>query len=53
MAAKVRCKKNYNIYHGYVEFKTTNATELCPVSNATCCEDCKAKIFSYEEEKPQ
>ena len=42
MAAKVRCKKGYDSAEGYVEFKKSGDNEICPVSNASCCESCNA-----------
>ena len=47
MAAKVKCKKKY----GAVEFKKVGEHELCPVSDAVCCEKCEAKVFQFEEAK--
>ncbi len=43
MAAKVSCKKGYNTKDNYVEFKKTETTERCPVSDEICCESCDAK----------
>jgi len=34
---------------GYIEFKQVGQIELCPVSNATCCEECTAKVFKWED----
>lgn len=48
MAAKVFCKKGYNIKEGYVEFKKNADIELCPVSNAHYCEQCGAKKLGSE-----
>ncbi|MBU1044506.1 MAG: hypothetical protein KJ915_08960 [Candidatus Omnitrophica bacterium] len=48
MAAKVSCKKGYNTNQGYVEFKSNGTPEVCPVSNATNCEGCNAKVFEME-----
>ena len=49
MAAKVCCKKGYNIKEGYVEFKKGSGdVEACPVSGAWTCEACKAKKFEME-----
>ena len=43
MAAKTSCKKGYNTKDGYVEFKKAGNVELCPVSDARCCEECTIK----------
>ena len=50
MAAKVQCKKGYDTTgkDGYVEFKKNGENELCPVSNSSCCEDCKAAKIARE-----
>jgi hypothetical protein len=48
MAAKVLCKKGYNTKENYVEFKKIDDREYCPVSDAACCEECKAKSFQME-----
>lgn len=48
MGAKVKCKKDYNTNDACVEFKKSGDTEVCPVSNAYCCEECEAKKFEYE-----
>ncbi len=45
MGAKVRCKKGYNTVEGCVEFKENSS---CPVSGATNCEECQAKVFKLE-----
>lgn len=49
MAAKVLCKKGYNISkEGYVEFKKMGEIETCPVSNTSCCEECNAEKFTWK-----